>query len=84
MEGVGVWRNGELVTSGIGAEIMGGPLVSLRWLVNHLVRRGEALRAGQLVIPGSPVGLVSVEPGDRVTAGFTHVGRVEAEFRGGR
>jgi 2-keto-4-pentenoate hydratase len=84
MEGVGVWRNGELVASGIGAEIMGGPLVSLRWLVNHLVRRGEALRAGQLVIPGSPVGLVSVEPGDRVTAGFTHVGRVEAEFRGGR
>jgi 2-keto-4-pentenoate hydratase len=84
MEGVGVWRNGELVTSGIGAEIMGGPLVSLRWLVNHLVRRGEALWAGQLVIPGSPVGLVSVGPGDRVTAGFTHVGRVEAEFRGGR
>ncbi len=83
-EGVGVWIDGELVTSGIGAEIMGGPLVSLRWLVNHLVRRGEALRAGQLVIPGSPVGLVSVEPGDRVTAGFTHVGRVEAEFRGGR
>ena len=84
MEGVGVWMNGELVTSGIGAEIMGGPLVSLRWLVNHLVRRGEALRAGQLVIPGSPVGLVPVGPGDRVTAGFTHVGRVEAEFRGGR
>ena len=82
MEGVGVWRNGELVTSGIGAEIMGGPLVSLRWLVNHLVRRGEVLRAGQLVIPGSPVGLVPVGPGDRVTARFTHVGRVAAEFRG--
>ena len=81
MEGVGVWLNGDLAASGIGAEIMGGPLRSLRWLVNHLVRRGEALRAGQLVIPGSPVGLVSVGPGDRVTAGFTHVGRVEAEFR---
>ncbi len=81
MEGVGFWVNGELVASGIGAEIMGGPLRSLRWLVNHLVRRGEALRAGQLVIPGSPVGLVSVGPGDRVTAAFTHVGRVEAEFR---
>ena len=84
MEGVGDWMNGRLVTSGIGAEIMGGPLVSLRWPVNQLVRRGEALRAGQRVIPGSPVGPVSVGPGDRVTAGFTHVGRVEAEFRGGR
>lgn len=64
--------------------VAGETCVSLRWLVNHLVRRGEALRAGQLVIPGSPVGLVSVEPGDRVTAGFTHVGWVEAEFREGR
>jgi len=86
MEGVGVWLDGELKVSGIGAEIMGGggPLASLRWLVNHLVRRGEGLRAGQLVIPGSPVGLVPVEPGDRVTARFTNVGRVEAVFRGDR
>jgi len=84
MEGVGVWLNDDLAASGIGAEIMGGPLRSLRWLVNHLVRRGEALRAGQLVIPGSPVGLVSVEPGDRVMVRFTHVGRVQAEFRGDR
>ncbi|APW59491.1 2-keto-4-pentenoate hydratase [Paludisphaera borealis] len=84
MEGVGVWLDGELAASGIGAEIMGGPLASLRWLVNHLVRRGEVLRAGELVIPGSPVGLISVEPGERVTARFTNVGRVEAEFRGDR
>ena len=81
MEGVGVWKGAELVASGIGAEIMGSPLVSLRWLVNHLVRRGEALRAGEVVIPGSPVGLIPVEAGDRVIARFAHVGRVEAAFR---
>ena len=57
LEGVGLFVNGVLADSGIGAEVMGGPLVSLRWLVNHLVRRGEVLRAGQLVIPGSAVGL---------------------------
>ena len=34
------------------------------------------------VIPGSPVGLVSVGPGDRVAARFTHVRSVEALFRG--
>ena len=81
LEGVGLFRNGELAASGIGAEIMGGPLKSLRWLANHLIRRGEPLRAGQIVIPGSAVELVSVEPGDRVAARFTHVGCVEAEFR---
>jgi 2-keto-4-pentenoate hydratase len=83
LEGVGLFVNGTLADSGIGAEIMGGPLDSLRWLVNHLVRRGETLRAGQLVIPGSPVGLIPVRLGDRVSARFTHLGRVEAVFRGG-
>jgi 2-keto-4-pentenoate hydratase len=81
LEGVGLLRNDELVASGLGAEIMGGPLASLRWLANHLIRHGEQLRAGQIVIPGSAVELVSVEPGDRVAASFTHIGCVEATFR---
>jgi 2-keto-4-pentenoate hydratase len=80
LEGVGLFRNGQLEASGIGAEIMGGPLKSLKWLANHLLRNGEHLQAGQLVIPGSPVKLVSVEPGDRVTASFTRVGSVSATF----
>ncbi len=82
MEEVGVCLNDELAASGTGAQIMGGPMKSLRWLVNHLVRRGESLKSGQLVIPGSPVNLISVEPGDRVTSRLAHVGQVQAEFKG--
>ena len=44
LEGVGIFRNDELAASGIGAEIMGGPLKSLRWLANHLLSRGEHLQ----------------------------------------
>jgi 2-keto-4-pentenoate hydratase len=80
MEGVGVFRNGELMASGIGAEIMGGPLKSLQWLVRRLRTDGEYLRAGQLVIPGSPVELVSVGANDRVTAAFTHLGKIATRF----
>jgi 2-keto-4-pentenoate hydratase len=80
LEGVAIFRNGELAAAGIAAEIMGGPLKSLRWLANHLLRHGEHLEAGRLVIPGSPVELVSVEPGDRITASFTRVGGVSAAF----
>ena len=83
METVGVYVNDELAASGSGAEIMGGPLNSLRWLVNHLVRRGENLKSGQLVIPGSPVELVAVETGDRVSAKFAHAGQVQATFTPG-
>jgi len=80
LEGVGIFRNGALASSGIGAEIMGGPLKSLRWLANHLLRHVQHLEAGQFVIPGSAVELVSVEPDDRITARFTRVGSVSATF----
>jgi len=80
MEGVGLFVNGELAASGIAAEIMGSPLSALRWLVGHLSSRGQVLRAGQLVIAGSPVRLVPVKSGDRVVARFTHVGSVAATF----
>jgi 2-keto-4-pentenoate hydratase len=80
MEGVGIFRDDELMASGIGAEIMGGPLKSLRWLIGRLRQEGERLRAGQLVIPGSPVELVSVRPNDRITAAFTHLGSISTRF----
>ena len=59
---------------------MGGPMKSLCWLVNHLVRRGESLGAGQLVIPGSPTRLVPVEADDQVSARFANLGQVDARF----
>ncbi len=80
LEGVGLFVNDELTGSGIGAEIMGGPLKSLRWLVNRIVQEGGGLRAGQLVIPGSAVELTTVERNNRVTARFTTIGSVEAVF----
>jgi 2-keto-4-pentenoate hydratase len=81
LEGVGLFIDGQLIASGIGGEIMGGTLKSLRWLIERLRRRGEILKAGQLVIPGSPVELIPVEAGSRVRATITNFGTVEAEFR---
>lgn len=78
---VGIFINDAPAASGIGADIMGSPMMSLRWLVNHLVRRGDSLKVGQFVIPGSPVELVSVASSDRVSARLTHVGSVDAEFK---
>ena len=80
VEGLGVFVNGTLVESGIGAEIMGGPMRSLRWLVGHLTDRGRVLRAGELVIPGSPVGLVRVVAGDEVVARSTRFGAACVQF----
>lgn len=80
LEGIGIFINGGLAGSGIGAEIMGGVLSSIRWLVNSLAETGDALSPGELVIPGSPVNLERVEAGDVVEARFTNFGDCRVEF----
>jgi 2-keto-4-pentenoate hydratase len=80
MEGVGLFVGADLAASGIGAETFGGPLKSLAWLAGNLIQRGEHLKAGDLVIPGSPVKLVPVARGDEVTVRFTRLGSVRARF----
>jgi 2-keto-4-pentenoate hydratase len=79
IEGVEIWVNGQLQASGTGAEIMdGGPLNSLCWLAHHAYERGEILRAGNLVIPGSAVRLIKLKAGDRIESRFTLLGKCTA------
>jgi 2-keto-4-pentenoate hydratase len=72
--------NGTEMGTGVGAEIMGGPINSLRWLLMHLRRRGRQLRAGDLVIPGSATKLIRVRRGEVAEAVFTHFGSCRAVF----
>jgi 2-keto-4-pentenoate hydratase len=44
----------------------GGPAASLAWLRPHLAAAGLALRAGDIVLAGTPLGLYPVTAGDRV------------------
>jgi 2-keto-4-pentenoate hydratase len=71
------------VATGLGIDIMGGPIESLRWLLQHLQKRGARLLEGDLVIPGSATKLVSVGVGDHAKAVFTHFGSCQVSFRAG-
>ena len=73
-EQVSILVNGDVKTTGKCAETLGNPLLSIRWLAKHAAERGQRLRSGELVIPGSAVELVKVEAGDRIEARFTTVG----------
>jgi len=81
LEGVGIFVDGKLEASGIGAEIMGGPLKSMMWLANHVRDRGLTLRAGDLVIPGSAVKLVRVQAGQSIEARFTRLGTCQISLQ---
>lgn len=76
-----VLRDGVEVTAAPASEIMGGPLHSLRWLVNALTRQGLSLPAGSLVIPGSPVELVAIDSDVEVRIEIEGVGGLDVSFR---
>jgi 2-keto-4-pentenoate hydratase len=73
-------------SSGFGSDLMdgGGPLESLRWLLNHLKEQNLGLRAGDYVIPGTATKLVPVNAGDIAEARFTHFGVCRAIFHSSR
>ncbi|MDP6542756.1 MAG: hypothetical protein QGH60_02130 [Phycisphaerae bacterium] len=76
-----VRKNGELITEAPASEIMGGPIHSLRWLVDSLTRRGSYLQTGSLVIPGSPVELVCVDQDTELSVEIEGVGVVVSQFK---
>lgn len=73
--------DGELKGTGTGALVLGHPLLALTWLANELSRRGEGMRAGDLVAAGTCTGLHFVDPGSTVVADFGPVlGQVTIRF----
>jgi 2-keto-4-pentenoate hydratase len=48
-----VSRDDVEIDRGRGADVLGHPFVPLAWLANHLARRGQGLRAGDIVSTGS-------------------------------
>ncbi|KAB1643654.1 2-keto-4-pentenoate hydratase [Gulosibacter chungangensis] len=80
LQGVNVFVNGQLTETGAGAAALGSPLNSIVWLANVLGKRGIALEAGQVVLPGSVTKAISVQSGDTVSCDFAGMGSVSINF----
>ena len=72
--------NGKQEGRGTGADVLGHPHHALAWLANHLAAEGRGLHKGQIVLTGSLVKTVWLEPGDHVVVELDRLGRVEATF----
>ena len=62
--------DGDRKGAGTGSLVLGHPLLALAWLAYELSRRGEGLRAGDLVAAGTCTGLHFAGPGSTVIAEF--------------
>jgi len=72
--------NGEEVSRGTGADVLGHPHNALAWLANHLAEEGKGLHAGQIVLTGSLVKTLWLKAGDNVRMELSGLGTVEAAF----
>ncbi|MBC8145671.1 MAG: fumarylacetoacetate hydrolase family protein, partial [bacterium] len=69
--------NGVIVETGSSAAVFEHPARSLAELANMLARRGEYLRAGQIVLSGGATAAVELNAGDHVRAIIEDIGIAE-------
>lgn len=73
-------KNGEVVSTGAGAAVLGNPAQAVAWLANKLSEFKVEILPGEFVMSGSLVAAVDIGPGDFVTATFDRIGHVTARF----
>jgi len=78
--GMVLTRDGELVDTGAGAAALGDPAAVVAWLANTLAPGGVALEPGHLVMTGALHAAVPMQPGERYTAEFDHLGSVSVNI----
>lgn len=78
--GVVMEKNGEVVSLGAGAAVLGHPAAAVAMLANHLGRRGQEIPAGSVILSGGVTEAVAVEAGDHVCLRIQHLGSVSLRF----
>jgi 2-oxo-3-hexenedioate decarboxylase len=78
--GVVMEKNGQVVSIGAGAAVLGHPAAAVAALANHLAARGQEIAAGSVILSGGVTEAVSVAPGDHVCLRVQHLGSVSLRF----
>jgi 2-oxo-3-hexenedioate decarboxylase len=68
--------NGELKELGAGAAVLGHPANAIAMLANMLVKKGDKIRKGDVILSGALTGAVLLEKGDVVSGKFDGLGEV--------
>jgi 2-keto-4-pentenoate hydratase len=78
--GMAMQMNDTIVSVGAGAACLGHPLNAAAWLARTLCERGEALRAGDVVLTGALGPMVALTPNTWVKAAIGGLGPVSFYF----
>lgn len=72
--------DGAAVARGTGEKVLGDPVNSLVWLIDHARRQNKTVAAGQPISTGTMTGLTALEPGQEAVADFGSLGTVAVTF----
>jgi 2-keto-4-pentenoate hydratase len=78
--GMVLYKNGEIMNTGVGAAALGHPAACVAWLANKLFDYGITLKAGEVILSGALSAAINGEPGDHFQARFAHLGEVNVRF----
>lgn len=78
--GMVVEKNGEVVSTGSGAAALGSPVNCVAWLANTLGAFGSKLKAGEVILSGSLVPLLSIQPGESMHLSIGGIGTASTRF----
>lgn len=74
-------KNGEVISTGAGAAVMGHPARAIAWMVNKLSKVEQGIKAGDIVLAGAMSGAEVIKAGDHFSAAFDGMGSVEIFFK---
>lgn len=73
-------RDGEVEETGLGAGVLGDPVLSMSWLVQRLAAYGQRIEAGQVVLSGSFIRPIEAPSGSYIVGDFGDFGKVDVTF----
>lgn len=78
--GMVIERAGEPVSTGAGVACLGSPVTAVAWLAREVARRGDPLRAGEVILSGALGAMVPVTEAGRYRLRLSGLGDVEVTF----
>jgi len=73
-------KNGQMVNSGVGANVWGNPAAAVAWLANKLADFDIALEAGEVILSGAFTAADNANVGDVFTVSFHGLGSLSLKF----
>lgn len=80
--GMVLYKNGEVMNTGVGAAALGHPALCVAWLANQMAHFDTYLKAGEVILSGALSAAVDAAPGDHFTVRFEKLGEVSVKFEG--